>query len=56
MGMRAATTKIAQEVIAASRVVQPAGCLGEVTYWGPVVRDHTAFVVLHSPGRRLSRI
>lgn len=51
MGMRAATTKRAQEAIAASRELEPVGRLGEVTYWQPLVREGKAYLVLHSPGR-----
>lgn len=51
MGMRAATTKQAQEAIIATRELQPAGRLGEVSYWAPIIRDGKAYIVLHSPGR-----
>lgn len=51
MGMRAATTTRAQEVILATRELDPAGQLGEVSYWAPIIRDGKAHIVLHSPGR-----
>jgi len=56
LGMRAATTRSAQQVIAAAAHLEPAGCLGEVSYWDPLLRDNTAYVLLHSPGRHTKTI
>jgi len=51
MGLRAANNKAAQEAIAATRDLPPAGQMGDVTYWPTQVRDDKAYIVLHSPGR-----
>ena len=51
MGLRAANNKAAQELIAATRDLPPAGQMGDVSYWPTQVRDGKAYIVLHSPGR-----
>jgi len=51
IGMRALSTNKAQEAIAATRDVEPAGRLGEVSYWQPLLDQAKAYIVLYSPGR-----
>jgi transposase len=51
LGLRAANNKTAKQVIAATHHLEPAGQMGDVTYWPTQVRGDTAYIVLHSPGR-----
>jgi transposase len=51
LGMRAATTKTAQEAIGATVGQSPAGQVGEVSFWPVQQRAGRAYIVLHSPGR-----
>ena len=52
LGLRAANDKTAQDCIAATRDLPPAGQMGEVSYWPTQLRDGKAYIVLHSPGRQ----
>jgi hypothetical protein len=51
LGMRASTTRRAQEAIVRTRGEAPSGRLGEVSYWEAWEVEGRSYIVLHSPGR-----
>ena len=55
-GMRVATTRAAQNAIAATRDTPPAGQLGNVSYWSPQSEADRTYIVLHSPGRHAKTV